>query len=163
MAPLVLSLLRLGKLWARSEDAELTKNKPPPLLQFTYVLRVVITKDAYASFEFIYNSGWWNTWSVEATKTVAKYESVGEPQRMRLHNHTSNAHCALPQCLSGTARDGNLALCEIRFRSGPFASAFRVTVIAKKLFHRGIGGTYGGALLSECGVDVVLIRIVSYL
>jgi len=98
VAPHVLSLLRLGKLWARSEDAELTKNKPPPLLQFTYVLRVVITKDAYASFEFIYNSGWWNTWSVEATKTVAKYEKVGEPQRMRLLNHMSNAHCALPPC-----------------------------------------------------------------
>ena len=27
----------------------------------------------------LYNSGWWNTWSVEAMKTVAKYEKVGEP------------------------------------------------------------------------------------
>ena len=33
---------------------------------------------------------------MEATKTVAKYERVGEPQRMRLLNHMSNAHCALP-------------------------------------------------------------------
>ena len=33
---------------------------------------------------------------MEATKTVAKYERVGEPQRMRLLNHLSNAHCALP-------------------------------------------------------------------
>ena len=43
-----------------------------------------------------YNSGWWNTWSVEATKTVAKYERFGEPQRMRLFDHTSNAYSALP-------------------------------------------------------------------
>ena len=46
-------------------------------------------------YMYIYNSGWWNTWSVESTKTVAKYEKVGEPQRTRLPNHMSNAHCAL--------------------------------------------------------------------
>ena len=49
-----------------------------------------------------YISGWWNTWSVEATKTVAKYERVGEPQRMRLLNHMSNAHCALPPYVKST-------------------------------------------------------------
>jgi len=53
---------------------------------------------------------------VEATKTVAKYESVGEPQRMRLRNHTSNAHCALPPYYVGAARDGNFARSIIRFR-----------------------------------------------
>ena len=33
---------------------------------------------------------------MEATKTVAKYERFGEPQRMRLFDHTSNAYSALP-------------------------------------------------------------------
>ena len=57
-----------------------------------------------------YNSGWWNTWSVEATKTVAKYERVGEPQRMRLLNHTSNAHCALPLFISSAERSLSFSL-----------------------------------------------------
>ena len=47
------------------------------------------------SIASLYDSGWWNTWFVEATKTVAKYENGGEPRRTRLNYHTSNAHCAL--------------------------------------------------------------------
>ena len=62
-----------------------------------------------------YNYGWWNTWSVEATKTVAKYENVGEPQRMRLPDHTSNAHCALPPYIAGAARDDGITLYERRY------------------------------------------------
>ena len=47
---------------------------------------------------------------MEATKTVAKYERVGEPQRMRLLNHTSNAHCALPSFISSAERSLNFSL-----------------------------------------------------
>ena len=68
----------------------------------TYLRSVVVNaRGGFAGIRWwyiYYNSGWWNTWSVEATKTVAKYERVGEPQRMRLLNHMSNAHCALPPC-----------------------------------------------------------------
>ena len=86
-------------------------NKWTILLKLTYV-QWWLMYDLFTSvwctiWSFIiYNSGWWNTWSVEATKTVAKYERVGEPQRTRLLNHMSNAHCALPPVQNSTAWDG---------------------------------------------------------
>jgi len=51
--------------------------------------------------EIDYSSGRSNTWSVEAMKTIAKYEKDCEPQRYCILYHTSNAHCAL------SPHDGN--------------------------------------------------------
>lgn len=42
-----------------------------------------------------YSSGRSNTWSVEAMKTIAKYEKDCEPQRYCILYHMSNAYCAL--------------------------------------------------------------------
>ena len=70
----------------------------------------MITRFSRKTVYHNYNSGWWNTWSVEATKTVAKYERVGEPQRMRLLNHTSNAHCALPSFILSAERSLKFSL-----------------------------------------------------
>ena len=62
---------------------------------YTYEIRWLIYAVIRSSCPLIHNSGRSNTWSVEATKTVAKYEKDCEPQRFCILYHTSNAHCAL--------------------------------------------------------------------
>lgn len=61
----------------------------------TNLLTAVITYDHHTVINTKqYSSGRSNTWSVEAMKTIAKYEKDCKPQRYCILYHTSNAYCA---------------------------------------------------------------------
>ena len=93
---------------------------------------------------------------MEATKTVAKYERVGEPQRMRLLDHMSNAHCALPPCVKGPFEVHEFIVSLVCFRfERSYEKSKSVAVLGSDTRPEDLKRTYGGALLSECGVDVV--------
>ena len=68
-----------------------TNTTPTVVLLMIQWLRSMV----FSLREIDYSSGRSNTWSVEAMKTIAKYEKDCEPQRYCILYHTSNAHCAL--------------------------------------------------------------------
>ena len=85
----------LTRVRALQSSCDEPENKRMSDCCYTYEIRWLIYGVIRSACPLIHNSGRSNTWSVEATKTVAKYEKDCEPQRFCILYHMSNAHCAL--------------------------------------------------------------------
>ena len=128
-----------------------TNTTPTVVLLMIQWLRSMV----FSLREIDYSSGRSNTWSVEAMKTIAKYEKDCEPQRYCILYHTSNAHCAL------SPHNGNA----YRSNQYRYVSAYAGVFLGKHaLLHSvyrepsfSVPSCIGRALLNECGVHRCLI------
>ena len=127
-----------------------TNTTPTVVLLMIQWLRSMV----FSLREIDYSSGRSNTWSVEAMKTIAKYEKDCEPQRYCILYHTSNAHCALSPHNGNAYRLNSIDTLALTPESSS-ENALLHSVYREPSFS--VPSCIGRALLNECGVHRCLI------